>query len=114
MERSLTMLDAQLGAFTGSPDLVGYRAVIAAEPAAPSPVFVNADTIRAFAVEQAAMLPPLPADIGDLLMSTIRFCEAIMRVDLAGVNCETEGPCLDALAAVKQSLRKITWSRALE
>jgi hypothetical protein len=57
---------------------------------------------------------PLPPDIRDLLLSTARFTEAILQLDRRVGNRQAEGLCYDALAAVKQGLRLVVWSRALE
>ncbi|MGA8172771.1 MAG: hypothetical protein WB816_18330 [Methylocystis sp.] len=72
------------------------------------------DTILAIGVGSEITDPPLPADIRDLLMSTARFAEAVLRLDRRGASPEADGLCYDSLAAVKLSLRRIAWSRALE
>jgi hypothetical protein len=56
----------------------------------------------------------LPPDICDLLLFTARFAEAILQLDRRRADREAEGRCYDALAAVKQSLRLVVWSRGLE
>jgi hypothetical protein len=70
---------------------------------------------RLFVILETEALCAAPADdIVELLVSSALLAKALMQLDrdLCSHNVETQ--CFDALAALKGSLRQVTWSRALE
>jgi hypothetical protein len=69
-----------------------------------------------FEIEVARMSSPtpLPNDVLDLLSSAVRFAETVVQLDRTGPNYGAERLVFDALATMKQCLRQVAWSRALE
>ncbi|MBM3577762.1 MAG: hypothetical protein FJX40_08875 [Alphaproteobacteria bacterium] len=57
---------------------------------------------------------PLPRDVLDFLMSAVQFAEAVVQLDYAGSDRGTDRAVYRALAEIKHSLHKVTWSRELE
>jgi hypothetical protein len=112
MATSLVSLDTGGSTLTAPSD---FRDVTAFEPVALS----DRDPLETrrflpFGSEKENADARLPPDIRDLPRFTARFAEAILQLDRRRANLDAEGPCYDALAAVRQTLRLVVWSRGLE
>ena len=92
----------------------GASSVVATTDVAARRTDVVAPERLALVVADMISQPAPPADVLDLLISTARFAQAIVELDLGDPDKRAERICFDALAALKRSLRQVTWSRALE
>ena len=113
MATSLVSLDTGGSTLTAPSD---FRDVTAFEPPVALSDRIPLETRRFLPLggEKENADARLPPDIRDLPLFTARFAEAILQLDRRRANHEAEGPCYDALAAVRQTLRLVVWSRGLE